>query len=90
MESGDITDAWPAEEPPLTLPPAPDGGDWVRMRLHCHIGDPEPGIGDHGEHHLVQLWRGHWLSMRLRRHTPPEPAGQAAFPGSSSIATHST
>lgn len=27
------------------------------MRLHCHADDPEPGIGDHGEHHLIQLWR---------------------------------
>ncbi|MGW2964408.1 hypothetical protein ACWDGI_38925 [Streptomyces sp. NPDC001220] len=56
LESGDITDAWPDEKPPLQLPPAPDGGDWVRMRLYCHTDDPEPGIGDHGEHHLVQLW----------------------------------
>lgn len=53
---GDIMDAWPDEEPPLELPPAPDGGDWVRMRLYCHADDPEPGIGDHGERHLIQLW----------------------------------
>ncbi|MGR6974921.1 hypothetical protein ACU639_35875 [Streptomyces cynarae] len=25
--------------------------------LYCHADDPEPGIGDHGERHLVQLWR---------------------------------
>ncbi|MEU1447573.1 hypothetical protein [Streptomyces mirabilis] len=50
-------DAWPEEEPPLHLPPSPDGTDWVRMRLYCHTDDPEPGIGDHGERHLVQLWR---------------------------------
>ncbi|MER7181544.1 hypothetical protein ABT404_19015 [Streptomyces hyaluromycini] len=56
LESGDIMDAWPDEEPPLHLPPALDGGDWVRMRLYCHADDPEPGIGDHGERHLVQLW----------------------------------
>ncbi|MFG3023718.1 hypothetical protein ACGFZQ_35165 [Streptomyces sp. NPDC048254] len=30
LESGDVMDAWPDEEPPLHLPPAPDGGDWVR------------------------------------------------------------
>ncbi|MEV6946835.1 hypothetical protein AB0N07_33685 [Streptomyces sp. NPDC051172] len=56
LESGDIMDAWPDEEAPLRLRPAPDGGDWVRMRLYCHADDPEPGIGDHGERHLVQLW----------------------------------
>ncbi|WP_435642246.1 hypothetical protein ACR9VJ_00165 [Streptomyces sp. H49] len=26
------------------------------MRLYCHADDPEPGTGDHGERHLVQLW----------------------------------
>ncbi|MCZ0998449.1 MULTISPECIES: hypothetical protein [Streptomyces] len=57
LEQGDILDAWPEEEPPLHLPPSPDGTDWVRMRLYCHTDDPEPGIGDHGERHLVQLWR---------------------------------
>ncbi|MER6226112.1 hypothetical protein ABT189_37120 [Streptomyces sp900105755] len=46
-------DAWPDEEPPLGLTPAPDGSDWVRMRLYCRTDDPEPGIGDHGERHLV-------------------------------------
>ncbi|MFG2951924.1 hypothetical protein [Streptomyces adustus] len=56
LESGDVMDAWPDEETPLHLAPAPDGGDWVRMRLYCHADDPEPGIGDHGERHLVQLW----------------------------------
>ncbi|MET9912979.1 hypothetical protein ABZZ74_40470 [Streptomyces sp. NPDC006476] len=56
LESGDILDAWPDEEPPLQLPAAPDGGTWVRMRLYCQADDPEPGIGDHGERHLIQLW----------------------------------
>ncbi|MFJ8158905.1 hypothetical protein [Streptomyces sp. NPDC094468] len=42
LESGDITDAWPDEDPTLTLPPAPDGNDWVRMRLYCHTDDPNP------------------------------------------------
>ncbi|WP_227026093.1 hypothetical protein [Streptomyces fodineus] len=27
------------------------------MRLYCHADDPDPGIGDHGERHLIQLWR---------------------------------
>ena len=27
------------------------------MRLYCQADDPEPGIGGHGERHLVQLWR---------------------------------
>ncbi|MER5374946.1 hypothetical protein [Streptomyces sp. NPDC002553] len=48
-ELGDFPDAWPPEEPPLDIPPAPDGGAWVRMRLYCHADDPEPAIGDHGE-----------------------------------------
>ncbi|MEV5433176.1 hypothetical protein [Streptomyces sp. NPDC052701] len=26
------------------------------MRLYCHADGPEPGIGDHGERHLLQLW----------------------------------
>ncbi|MFB8183548.1 hypothetical protein ACFC8N_47920 [Streptomyces sp. NPDC055966] len=53
---GDFWDAWPEDEPPLEIPPPADGGDWVRMRLYCHADDPTPGIGDHGERHLVQLW----------------------------------
>ncbi|AGS73919.1 hypothetical protein [Streptomyces collinus] len=54
---GDFWDAWPEEQPPLEAPPpAADSGGWVRMRLYCHVDDPEPGIGDHGERHLVQLW----------------------------------
>lgn len=56
LESGDILDAWSGEEPPLELPAAPEGGAWVRMRLYCHADDPEPGVGDHGERHLIQLW----------------------------------
>ncbi|MGW2621147.1 hypothetical protein [Streptomyces sp. NPDC001500] len=57
LEQGDILDAWPPDETPLDIPPTSEGGEWVRMRLYCHADDPEPGIGDHGEHHLVQLWR---------------------------------
>ncbi|EKX63782.1 hypothetical protein [Streptomyces ipomoeae] len=53
LEQGDIMDAWPDDEPPLR---APFSRGWVRMRLYCHADDPEPGIGDHGERHLVQLW----------------------------------
>ncbi|MER6739075.1 hypothetical protein [Streptomyces puniciscabiei] len=50
-------DAWPEDEPPLEVPPCDEGEQWVRMRLYSHADDPEPGIGDHGERHLVQLWR---------------------------------
>ncbi|UXY24230.1 hypothetical protein N8I84_40330 [Streptomyces cynarae] len=57
LEQGDILDPWPEEEPVLKVPPAPDGQGWGRMRLYCHTDDPEPGIGDHGECHLIQLWR---------------------------------
>ncbi|MFJ4519314.1 hypothetical protein [Streptomyces sp. NPDC088816] len=57
LEPGDILDAWPDGEPALQIPSAADGHDWVRMRLYCHADDPEPGIGDHGERHLIQLWR---------------------------------
>ncbi|MEV5989395.1 hypothetical protein AB0L85_31255 [Streptomyces sp. NPDC052051] len=57
LEQGDILHAWPDEEPILEIPPSPDGEDWVRMRLRCHADNPDPGIGDHGERHLIQLWR---------------------------------
>ncbi|MEU0822987.1 hypothetical protein [Streptomyces mirabilis] len=63
LEQGDILDAWPDDEPPLEFPLSTDSSDWVRMRLYCHADDPEPGIGDHGERHLVQLWPA--------PHTPP-------------------
>ncbi|MFF3148305.1 hypothetical protein ACFVRU_43000 [Streptomyces sp. NPDC057927] len=63
LEQGDILDAWPDDEPPLEFPFSTDSSDWVRMRLYCHADDPEPGIGDHGERHLVQLWPA--------PHTPP-------------------
>ncbi|MEW2121482.1 hypothetical protein AB0945_41375 [Streptomyces sp. NPDC005474] len=55
LEQGDILDAWPPDNDPLDVPPS-DSGNWVRMRLYCHAADPEPGIGDHGERHLVQFW----------------------------------
>ncbi|MEU7560303.1 hypothetical protein [Streptomyces eurythermus] len=55
-DPGDIMDAWPEEEPPLRVHPAPCPDRWIRMRLYCHADDPEPGIGDHGERHLIQLW----------------------------------
>ncbi|MER6456516.1 hypothetical protein ABT270_28515 [Streptomyces sp900105245] len=51
---GDVSDAWPEDEPPLQPLSAPDR--WVRMRLYCHADNAEPGIGDHGERHLIQLW----------------------------------
>ncbi len=53
---GDFSDAWPEDQPPLKAPAAAGSGVWVRMRLYCHADDPEPGIGDHGERHLIQLW----------------------------------
>jgi hypothetical protein len=56
---GDFWDAWPEQEPPLEMPLSGEGEEWVRMRLYCHADDPEPGIGDHGERHLVQFWRAH-------------------------------
>ncbi|MFJ9909817.1 hypothetical protein ACIRVK_44750 [Streptomyces sp. NPDC101152] len=57
LEPGDVLDAWPDDAAPLHLPNADsDSTIWVRMRLYCHTDDPEPGIGDHGERHLIQLW----------------------------------
>ncbi|GAA3131432.1 hypothetical protein GCM10010521_16760 [Streptomyces rameus] len=54
LGSGDFEEAEP-EDGPLQLPvdhlPAS-----VRMRLYCHTPDPEPGVGDRGERHLIQLW----------------------------------
>ncbi len=42
--------------PPLPLQSLLGQDRSVRMRLYCHADDPEPGIGDHGERHLIQLW----------------------------------
>ena len=61
LDPGDVSDAWPEDEPPLQLLSNPDRwvrnpDRWVRMRLYCHADNPEPGIGDHGERHLIQLW----------------------------------
>ncbi|WP_381562696.1 hypothetical protein [Streptomyces eurythermus] len=53
---GDVMDAWPQEEQPLRVHHAPGQDGWIRMRLYCQTDDPEPGIGDHGERHLIQLW----------------------------------
>ncbi|MCO8308848.1 hypothetical protein [Streptomyces sp. RKCA744] len=57
LEMGDVLDAWPDEQPSLEVLPTAGASEWVRMRLYCHADDPEPGIGDRGERHLVQLWR---------------------------------
>lgn len=56
LDPGEVMDAWPEEEPPLRLVCSPDQEPWARLRLYCHADDPEPGIGDHGERHLIQLW----------------------------------
>ncbi|GAA2321766.1 hypothetical protein Scani_00570 [Streptomyces caniferus] len=56
LDAGDILDAWPADQPPLHITAAPDSGAWVRLRLHCHTDNREPGLGDRGERHLLQLW----------------------------------
>ncbi|MEV4441391.1 hypothetical protein AB0K09_20675 [Streptomyces sp. NPDC049577] len=54
LGSGDFEEVEP-DDGPLTLPtdqvPA-----WIRMRLYCHTPDPEPGVGNRGERHLIQLW----------------------------------
>ncbi|WP_053710776.1 hypothetical protein [Streptomyces sp. NRRL B-3648] len=52
----EVSDAWPDDEPPLLLEPLLGHDRWVRLRLYCHADDPEPGIGDHGERHLIQFW----------------------------------
>ncbi|UXY25025.1 hypothetical protein N8I84_42115 (plasmid) [Streptomyces cynarae] len=57
IRQSDFWDAWPDQEPPLEIPPSANGEEWVRMRLYCHADNSEPGIGDRGERHLVQLWR---------------------------------
>lgn len=55
---GDTSDAWPEHNAPLVIPAAaPQDPQWVRIRLHCHVDHHEPGLGDRGEHHLLQLWR---------------------------------
>ncbi|MFF4710763.1 hypothetical protein ACFY2V_05070 [Streptomyces eurythermus] len=56
VDPGDVMDAWPQEEQPLRVHHAPGQDGWIRMRLYCQTDDPEPGIGDHGERHLIQLW----------------------------------
>ncbi|MFJ4525596.1 hypothetical protein ACIP4Y_32405 [Streptomyces sp. NPDC088810] len=56
IDPGEVSDAWPEDEPPLPVVPLFGHDQWVRLRLYCHADDPEPGIGDHGERHLIQLW----------------------------------
>ncbi|MEV0502552.1 hypothetical protein AB0I84_33835 [Streptomyces spectabilis] len=55
LDPGDVTDAWPEDLPAPRLPASHDG--WTRMRLYCHADHPDPGVGDHTERHLIQLWR---------------------------------
>ncbi|OIJ99216.1 hypothetical protein BIV25_09280 [Streptomyces sp. MUSC 14] len=54
LGTGDFWEAEP-DDGPLRLP-ADRMPVWIRMRLYCHTADPEPGIGDRGERHLIQLW----------------------------------
>ncbi|CAO5184562.1 conserved hypothetical protein [Frankia sp. AiPs1] len=56
LGQGDIVDAWPDHEAPLVIPPAAGDPQWIRLRLHCHVDHHEPGLGDRGERHLIQLW----------------------------------
>ncbi|WP_445684449.1 hypothetical protein [Streptomyces reticuli] len=56
LDPGEVSDAWPEDHPPLPLESLLGQDRSVRMRLYCHADDPEPGIGDHGERHLIQLW----------------------------------
>ncbi len=65
LEQGDILDAWPEGEPPLHLPPSPDGTDWVRMRLYCHTDDPNPASGTTGS--------ATWSNSGARRTPPVHP-----------------
>ncbi|MEV5719085.1 hypothetical protein AB0L41_34800 [Amycolatopsis mediterranei] len=53
LGSGDVSERWPVHEAPLQ---APEDAPWVRLRLHCRAEHSEPGLGDRGERHLVQLW----------------------------------
>ncbi|MGW2651642.1 hypothetical protein ACWC2T_43925 [Streptomyces sp. NPDC001393] len=56
LDPGDVLASWPEDEPVIHMPASPDAEQWVRMRLYCHAEDYEPGIGDRGERHLIQLW----------------------------------
>ncbi|WP_067136810.1 hypothetical protein [Streptomyces yokosukanensis] len=56
LDPGDVTDTWPENEPAIRMPASPGTPQWVRMRMYCHADDYEPGIGDRGERHLIQLW----------------------------------
>ncbi|MFG3207853.1 hypothetical protein [Streptomyces sp. NPDC048192] len=56
LDPGEVSEAWPEDEPALSMSASPGADKWVRMRLYCHADDYEPGIGDRGERHLIQLW----------------------------------
>ncbi|MGW7822405.1 hypothetical protein ACWGLF_30825 [Streptomyces puniciscabiei] len=58
LGSGEFEEAEPeSEDGPLQLP-SDQVPEWIRMRLYCHTPtpNPEPGVGDRGERHLIQLW----------------------------------
>ncbi|WP_244189043.1 hypothetical protein [Streptomyces yokosukanensis] len=56
LDPGDVAEAWPENEPAIRMPASPGTLRWVRMRMYCSADDCEPGIGDRGERHLIQLW----------------------------------
>ncbi|WP_257234784.1 hypothetical protein [Streptomyces sp. JV178] len=57
LDPADIADAWPDDRPILRMPLPSAQHSSIRMRLYCHADDPEPGVGDHGERHLIQFWQ---------------------------------
>ncbi|MFF7266752.1 hypothetical protein ACFZCL_41740 [Streptomyces sp. NPDC008159] len=56
-DPADITDTWPEDRPILRMPLPSAQHSSIRMRSYCHADNPEPGIRDHGERHLIQLWQ---------------------------------
>ncbi|QTE03152.1 hypothetical protein [Streptomyces cyanogenus] len=42
IASGEVSDAWPEDEPPLPLEPLLRQVRWVRLRLYCHAKTRKP------------------------------------------------
>ncbi|MFD9882600.1 hypothetical protein ACFWZT_14225 [Streptomyces alboflavus] len=57
LDPGEVSDAWPQDLPRPQMPLPSSHHGWIRMRLYCHADAPEPGVDDHEERHLIQLWR---------------------------------